>query len=138
MCSEQMAPALEEALAVVLRDVHATIPERFSVRYGSWGSIDEQLTAWLVSPGGSRVGVWIRSTSGPAEQLVQLADQVQDAVVETLWSLGRSATWPGCPWHPAGHPIKPGLVDGEPWWFCPAGGRRVAPIGSVGGTVPEI
>ena len=138
MDSDRIAPALEEALARVLQDVRATIPERVSVQPGNWGSIDDQLTAWLAPPVGGRVGVWIRASDGTAEQLVRLADQVQDAVVPTLWSLGRSATWPTCPWHPTGLPVKPGLVNGEPWWSCPDRDRPVAPIGSLGEALTEI
>ena len=82
-------------------------------------------------PGWHRTGR--RDTLGQsrAEQVVQLADQVQQWAVEALWSakyFGGVARVPGAPWFaPAGCRG----ADGQAVWSCPEIGTVVAAIGEL-------
>jgi hypothetical protein len=63
-----------------------------------------------------------------AEMAVQMADNLQE---QFLWESG--GAWgqprPECPGHP--HPAVSELIDGEPWWVCPAKGHGVARFGAA-------
>ena len=68
-----------------------------------------------------------------AARVVSLADQMQEIVIEQLWGRGDSATWPECPDHPGGHPLKAAELDVfGPSWACPATGGPHFAVGSVG------
>lgn len=116
----RLLAALQQALDVVTLDLRAT---------------DLTGTARLAAPEDRDLGnVWITydnqygSTSGlsPADAacpdasavLVRVADELQDAVMEALFS-----AWPGCPHHlRGGHPEA---RDGKAVWWCNGGGGHV-------------
>lgn len=62
-----------------------------------------------------------------AEQIVFVADEVQEWVVEENW--GRDSNWPKCPQHPTTHPLEAAVLDGDAVWRCPA---SLAPIAGIG------
>jgi len=86
-------------------------------------------SAWLVSVTGSRTGIFVDETDDEEVRTVSLAGQVQDFVHEDLPARGQTAVWPGCPLHPATHPLSPTLHEGQAWWECPRTRRPVRPLG---------
>lgn len=113
---------MSEVLEPVLADVRATT------------DLELKIEPWLLRDGfeGRTVGntgvSWPTSAS-KAEAVVMAADQVQDVVVEELW--GHDSNWPRCPQHPTTHPMDARVVDGAPWWTCPADGRAVVRVGEL-------
>lgn len=63
-----------------------------------------------------------------------LADQIQEAAVEALPSMGRAAVWPECPDHPNGHPLQAIVFDAAAVWTCPRTGHHISEIGRLGTT----
>ncbi|MCX4667913.1 hypothetical protein OG453_14745 [Streptomyces sp. NBC_01381] len=123
--------ALAAALDVVLRDVRATCAvrpvvheERDFMRLG-------EDVIMLYAPGGSGQGVSVAEWQSPAEQVADLADQVQGWAVEELCAALRPATWPECPTHPDSHPLEAGVVKGVAVWSCPRTRKAVAPVGEL-------
>ncbi|MGZ4635742.1 MAG: hypothetical protein ACXVYY_05815 [Oryzihumus sp.] len=139
-----MDPRLVEALEPVLRDARSTVDVVPEFRDRSWvddprptwaGSdpvAPEQLWAEMHAPDGSMWGVWVLADDPPAERVVRAADQFQEWVVEQLWGLERSTSWPECPEHPDTHPLAPLLGDGAPVWACPRSGHVACAIGVLG------
>jgi len=82
---------------------------------------------------GSGTGISVMAEQTDAARVVSLADQMQEIVIEQLWGRGDSATWPECPDHPGGHPLKAAELDVfGPSWACPATGGPHFAVGSVG------
>ncbi|GAA1585752.1 MULTISPECIES: hypothetical protein [Kribbella] len=86
---------------------------------------------WLLSGDDCRTGLLAFRDLPAAEQVVQVAEQVQDFVHEELCRLGLPVTWPECPDHPASHPLTPALSGGHPSWQCPKSAQPVAAIGEL-------
>jgi hypothetical protein len=124
---------LRRALDVALSDVRRSGFEDVKVIDSEWGRAPIQTGALLASPLG-QVGVSILFEQSPADQLVAVADQVQDFVHELiLLPAGRPVVWPECPIHPGSHPLT--AVDDEelgPAWRCVPSGRTLARIGELG------
>jgi hypothetical protein len=85
---------------------------------------------WVREPeyrGGYGWRPWEEPLSFP-EMAVQLAGDLQE---QFFWESG--GAWgqarPECPGHP--HPALAELIDGEPWWACPAEGHGVARFGEL-------
>ena len=76
-------------------------------------------------PDGSATGVLLSPLSQEADAVAQLADQLQDAVLESTGG----APVPRCPVAGHGHPAVAEVVDGAACWTCPSGGpiRPVLP-----------
>jgi len=119
---------LEQYLAVAAADLRAT---------GLDGRVE-----LVVLEGGDPPNAYVRynnnfgSTSGitpsegdgsdPVAGLVLVADELQDAVMESLF-----AVWPVCPRHDRG--VHPRVIDNRAVWRCEAGsGHVVADIGRWG------
>jgi hypothetical protein len=79
-------------------------------------------------PDGSGAGIHVRAGD---QQVAMLADQLQDALVESLPSLGLPAVWPECPDHPDSHPLQAVCDEAAAVWTCPRTGRQVGPIGQL-------
>jgi hypothetical protein len=118
-----MEEALRAALDVLLAELQRTsgLRPRFEER-GDW--------VMLLNQNGHGQGVRLRG-SGEADELTQLADQVQEWAVEELWNQSRSATWTECPFHPNSHPLEPAVVAGIATWRCPKTSESVAAIGAL-------
>lgn len=105
--------------------------------------LDEPATAdydtpsfWLLSAHGVRTGVLVHPNAEESQRLADVADQIQEFVLEELGRLGRSAAWPACPEHPTTHPLTATLADGQACWQCPASGTVIAAIGTLAETRP--
>ncbi|WP_433173977.1 hypothetical protein [Actinoallomurus sp. CA-150999] len=125
-----MDEVLRRALEPVLRDIRATgVPEP-DVRDDDWADDDLSASAFLWSRDGSGAGVRVDRAAAEADRVVQVADQVQEWVIEELW--GRAATnWPRCPQHPETHPLRASTHGRSAMWVCPGEGTPVSPVGSL-------
>jgi hypothetical protein len=120
----QLLAPLERALEAVQADMRATGldgPVRLVVQEGVVpGHAFAEFRGWLSCTSGiaPRVGI------EPVEALVAVADDVQDAAMDALFTV-----WPVCPAHELGG--HPGVRDGAAVWWCNGGGGHVA--ASIGG-----
>jgi hypothetical protein len=118
--------ALEEAMSMVNADMRASeLP-------GTGRLVVDQdpdcpPRAWVETWDGYRGsggGIFPGSGSDPLSALVAVADDAQDAVMESVWE-----AWPVCPAHRLG--VHPGERDGAAAWWCKGGGGHVA--AAIGG-----
>ncbi|GAA4628811.1 hypothetical protein GCM10023196_046740 [Actinoallomurus vinaceus] len=125
-----MDEVLRQALEPVLRDIRATGAPEPDVRDDGWADDDLSASAFLWSRDGSAVGIRVDRAAAEADRVVQVADQVQEWVIEELW--GQAATnWPRCPGHPATHPLRASTRARSAMWVCPSEGTPISPIGSL-------
>ena len=124
-----MDPELERALQPVLTDLRATGAPVPRIEGSDRTGETDRPGATLWSPDGSGQGVAVHRGRPPAEQVADVADQVQEWVVEELW---RSAptNWPRCPHHPTTHQAAR-LQACAAWWVCPHDGAPVSEIGNL-------
>lgn len=126
-----MDDGLGTALALVVRDLSATCAVRVTVgEEADFMGAGEDVVMVYASDG-SGCGVSVAEYQSAAEQLADVADQVQGWVVEELCARLMPAVWPECPAHPDTHPLRAGVVKGVAVWSCPKTGQVVRPIGPV-------
>jgi hypothetical protein len=127
-----MEEAIASALAVVLRDLNATSTVMPQIEDRQWSSFPGQIAAFLQDPKFSHGrGISVMINESKVEQIVSLADQLQEWVVEALWLRGISAVWPQCPAHPDSHPLRATIMDNRAVWMCPTLEGVVAEVGSL-------
>ena len=124
-----MHPEIAEAIAPVLRDISATCGVELDVRDEQWGYDGPAVMVW--EPDGSGTGVAVVAGQPSSEQIASLADQLQEVVIEALWSAGRPVTWPQCPSHPDSHPLEAAVVDSRAVWRCPKSGVVIDGVGAL-------
>jgi hypothetical protein len=128
--NQQVNKELSTALETVLQDLHSHCAVRPHVREDDVAG-EEEPVVMLYTPGGSGLNLWTSSGLNASEQIVELADRVQEWAVEALWEEGSPAVWPECPAHPDSHPLA-ATVDGDTAvWACPRTRTVVAPIGRL-------
>ena len=125
---------LARALNIVMSDVARTgLPTNVVDDHDWVGDPGLQVGARLWSPYGGGQGVSVLVGEAADDQLVSMADQVQEFVHEgLLWTSGRPVVWPECPRHPDSHPLAP--VHDErsgPVWTCPRDRTVIARIGEL-------
>ena len=125
-----MDQQLSTALAAVLADVRSCGVPVPRVEDEPWGNTPGMATAMMHSSDGSATGVSVDADDSPAAQLARVADQVQDWVIEQLWSSGPT-NWPRCPLHPSSHPMTAAVSDGAAVWTCPVTATVVCAVGSL-------
>ncbi|NRQ39890.1 hypothetical protein HII36_49890 [Nonomuraea sp. NN258] len=129
-----MDAVLPATLLTVLRDLHASCAVRPNVGEVAGGGGWDGPVVMLSAPDGTGMGVRIPRDGDLAEQLADVADQVQEWAVHALWMEGLPAVWPECPEHPGGHPLA-AVVEGDTAvWACPRTRTVVAPVGSLPGS----
>ncbi|WP_369367876.1 hypothetical protein AB5L52_37645 [Streptomyces sp. CG4] len=114
-------PRWDEALAVVNRDLAATLPDQRPLRliaHPDTEDLDAQIYV-AFSPRELHGNSLIPAESA-AEALTAVAEAAQDTVSERLWR-----AWPVCTVHDLG--THPRDLDGRPSWWCAGGARRDAP-----------
>ena len=123
--------ALAEAFGVIMADITASGAPGPVVIAEDWADEPGRPSAWLSWEDGARCGVAISAEQSFADNIVLLADQVQEAMVEVLCRTGKPAVWPECPDHPGSHPLKPVGAGGAATWVCPRTDRAIAEIGAL-------
>ena len=128
-----MNPELTAALAPILADLAVPSGVEATVSEQEWQDYPDSASCSLFSPDGFGMGVWISLGEPLTTQVAMLADQVQEWAVEALWQLGRSASWPACPYHPDRHPLMVREGQGQALWLCPVEEREVSAVGALAG-----
>ncbi|MEU3750271.1 MULTISPECIES: hypothetical protein [Streptomyces] len=112
-------PLLEEALALVNRDLAATLPDVEPLRLLALPSWDEGRAedVYVAMANGEWQGNCLEPSSAdsPAHALAAVADAAQETVSELLWQ-----AWPVCGEHAIGMHLRE--EDGHVGWWC--AGRR--------------
>jgi hypothetical protein len=125
-----MDAVLERALAPVLRDLRTTgVPEP-DVRDDDWANDPTVATAMLWSADASGAGLRVDRHAPEPDRIAMVADQVQEWVIEELWSTAPT-NWPPCPDHPRTHPLTAKVVNGAAMWTCPTDGSPFVPVGAL-------
>ncbi len=120
-------PALSEAFELGADDVRRTTRLRPQLEDDDWMRNPGFASAMLGFEGhGGQSGVKVDLAASPADELVCLAKEIQEEVIDELWG-----AWPACPLHPAGHPLAPNEFEGQAVWVCPATGRVVGQVGRL-------
>lgn len=89
---------------------------------------------WIEGPGRTGEGISVRLDSSAAEQVAQLAEQIQNWAADQLHDSGHTSEWPACPRHrDAPHRLQPEVRDGVAVWTCPQTGELIWPIGQAAG-----
>ncbi|MEU2065080.1 hypothetical protein [Streptomyces sp. NPDC013455] len=114
-------PLWDEALAVVNRDLAATLPEQRPlclIAYPAQEGEDEQVYVALADGDAHGGSLWPARSADRA--LGDVAEAAQDTVMECLWQV-----WPVCTVHGLGMHVAEEL--GRPAWRCAGGGRSGDP-----------
>jgi hypothetical protein len=116
---------LEQAMDTVNADLRSSdLPGVGRLLVPEW-TTNAWVQSWDGTFGGGS-GIFPASGGDPVSALVAVADEAQDAVMETIWEV-----WPVCDAHAIG--VHAGLHDGAAVWWCSAGGGHVlAVIGQLG------
>lgn len=136
--------ALGALVALAAADGVTVQLEHSATRGRRWPSQLDLPAAWLKTPDGVETGLmafdptqgWAPESA--AEEAFRVADTAQEAVLESMPSVGRPTNWPPCPHHPTTHPLAlaPGDDDDpRPRWTCPLTGHEVGPLD--GGGIPS-
>lgn len=111
---------LEAALDVAKADLRASgLPD--TVRLMTWeGSRNVGVDAWAANSSGG--GIFPEEGRDPVRALVAMAEDLQDAVMHSIWGV-----WPTCPIHKLG--VHAAERDGAAVWWRPRGGHAAAQVG---------
>ena len=128
-----MDEKLEQVMAPLMRDIAATAGVAMWLDDEPWNSPPEKYSsAVLRAPDGSGTGVCVDWYGSLSDRFDQVADVVQQAVIEARAEAGLPSNWPRCPDHPTKHPLG---LNADPWpaWCCPWAddGVTVAPVGAL-------
>ena len=124
-----MHPELDAALAPVLHDLESC---RVQPILEPWEDRNAGMEGvWLKEPDGSGAVAAVTLGTPNNDQLLRLADAVQEWAVEALNAAALPAVWPECPRHPNSHPLQPALIDQRANWCCPRDGTAIAEIGHL-------
>ncbi|WP_426005055.1 hypothetical protein ACPFL9_00220 [Paenarthrobacter sp. NyZ202] len=125
-----MRVEIVEIIRQVLRDVSSAGLEEPRIEESDWDDDPRMLSAMIYSTRDSTgQGVSVKEDLPQAEQLVSVADQVQEWVIEE--NSPTNSNWPCCPWHPNNHPLAAQLIDDQGFWACPVLNTPVALIGEL-------
>ncbi|WP_133305872.1 hypothetical protein [Microbispora triticiradicis] len=122
---DQLWATLETAVKVVEGDVRAAgIDVVLGITFPNW---DDSGCARVGCCGGyGSPAIWPSSGRDAGAALVEIADAVQDVVIEHIWGV-----WPICPEHRLG--LHAAFVEGTAVWQCAgAGTHTAAAIGDLG------
>ncbi|MFE7584077.1 hypothetical protein ACFU5Y_21265 [Streptomyces gardneri] len=110
-------PLWGEALALVNRDLAATLPDQEPLRLRRLPSWDEGEDVYVTLPNGEWQGNCLdpSTSDDPVSAVAAVADAAQETVVELLWQ-----AWPVCGEHGVG--MHPYTEDEQVGWWC-SGGR---------------
>ena len=125
-----MDELLRQAMEPILRDLRRAGISPPRVEDDDWTSDPDGVSAMLWSLDGSGVGVCVSRSAPAYERIAVMADQVQEWAIEELWGQA-STSWPECPHHPNGHPMKATTRGGVAVWACPADLKPVSEVGAL-------
>jgi hypothetical protein len=130
-----MDKALTEALEPVWRDVRRTAGVDLRIADEPYQDLPRHPSAMVWDTDGTGAGFHTDLEASPRERVTQVADQVQEFVIEARSAAGLPSNWPPCPVHPDRHPLAPTASE-PPSWSCPTTMTTVAPIGELVSATP--
>lgn len=117
-------PGWDKALALLNRDLAATLPEQKPLRLLALPPFDaggpEYVHVALDNGEWHGNALQPESAEDPASALAAVADAAQETVTERLWQ-----AWPLCPEHDLG--MHPREADGRLSWWCAGDRHRRGP-----------
>jgi hypothetical protein len=123
---------LRQAVAPLLADLAASGMSVPDIRDEAHEEREAAACGWIQGPGRTGAGIWVMLDSSPAEQVTELAEQLQNWAADQLHDAGRRPEWPGCPQHPSpAHRLEPQVRDGRAAWVCWESGQVIWPIGEL-------
>jgi hypothetical protein len=121
---------LHQAMEPVLRDLRGAGIAAPRIEDDDWSDDPDAAAVMLWSSDGSGTGVYVSRSAPACERVAAMADQVQEWAIEELWGQA-STSWPECPRHPNGHPMKATTRDGVAVWSCPADQTPFSEVGAL-------
>jgi hypothetical protein len=123
---------LRRTAAPLLADLAASGLPVADIRDEAHEKREEAVCGWIQGPRGTGQGIWVLPGFTPAEQVVQLAEQIQAWAADRLHDADRPLGWPPCPLHPAApHQLTPQARDDRAVWTCWESGQVISPIGQL-------
>lgn len=123
-----MAGKIVELIECVLKDVTSSGLIAPRIEIDDWYGDPQVASVMIYSVKDSTGrGVSVRNDLPSSAQLVVVADQVQEWVIEECGAT--RSNWPQCPWHPTNHPLSAALIGDRAVWACP---RSLAPVARIG------
>ncbi len=123
---------LRRAAEPLLADLAASGMSMPDIRDEAHEEQEEAVCGWIQGPGRDGEGIRVLLDSSPADQVAQLAEQLQNWAADQLHHAGRPPGWPPCPQHPSPqHRLDPHVQDGRAVWVCPVSGQVMWPIGEL-------
>lgn len=121
---------LAESLSPILRDLAAAHLEAPEFKEEHWTEDPERPSVMAFGSDGSGRGIAVQRSLPKAERIVDVADQVQEWVIEgQLWGAESGTNWPSCRKHPRNHPLEARVIGQTGTWCCPIDGGAIAVIG---------
>ena len=123
---------LRQAAAPLLADLAASSLGLPDIRDEAHEEREAAVCGWIQGPGRTGEGIWVLLDSSPAEQIAQLAEQLQNWAADQLDDAGRPPEWPECPQHPSPpRRLDPQVREGRAAWVCPETGQIIWPVGEL-------
>jgi len=120
---------LAARLALIVADLEATAGVELSFRDEPFWDDGPSCMLWEQS--GSSAGIRFERFATQAEDVAQLADQIQEVVIDSRWFSGiNPVAWPECPTHRT-HPLAAVTEGDRALWVCPKDSTIRFPIGSL-------
>ena len=130
--TETERAVLRRAAAPLLADLAASSMPVPDIREEAHEEREESVCGWIQEPDGTGQGIGVLLDSSPAEQVTQLAEQLQDWAADRLHDAGLPLGWPACPRHPsAPHRLTPEVRDERAVWACWESSQVIWPIGEL-------
>jgi len=129
--NEADAAVLRAALAPVLRDLAAAGLSLPDVREEVHEDREWSVCAFIRDPGGTGQGISVMRERSFAEQVWELAGQVQQWATDIQVDPERPSQWPLCPEHRRAHALGADFRSDTAVWVCPETDRAVALIGAL-------
>lgn len=120
---------VEEAVALIRKDLFATFPGRITISV--LRDLEGSTEVAVVDIHDNRTGLPVGGGLLGAALVAYVADGVQEAAIEALWSEGKSAVWPSCPVPGHGHPLAATVTGDEAAWVCPSEANVIARVGDL-------
>jgi hypothetical protein len=129
--SEADAAVLRAAVAPLLHDLAVTgMGQPDIIEEARWYR-EYSVCGWISDLGGSGLGISVLRDGSPAEQIRELAGQIQDWATDRQVDPERPPVWPKCPEHGLAHGLFADVRDDTAVWVCPDGDRVVSAIGAL-------
>jgi hypothetical protein len=122
--TESPPPDLQRAVDLIAKDLEPGGTGGVAVAVEPGRVDDETWTLYVDSESGGGGGSGFEPDKPFPELVAELAELVQDRMIDVVWG-----AWPPCPVH--GHPLMPQADDATAWWVCPSDESWKAAVGTL-------